>query len=344
VHRLDTLASQGANHLIQKILIAVVLLIVASFLYQKGTDNDFTDKRPAVREIAATKQFEAELPESKEDEIVETDELAMSELDRKRAQMKKNALNTTGLTDAEMDGELRFAKDIMSGGESTERVLSDWYSDNLDAHGADEANFRLGLALHASSWEEQKKLVAERESALGATGSGIYDQLLLDLGVSHGQIPFEEIKALYDRGAMIPEDIAYTLAANGRSDLIVQLSQSRLLANPNYEQPAIGKNAIGALIEHATYFPADYQSPQDARKAIGALIAAGVVPVSVNGGIDPLDDALAHISAQNFEIKYAIAQRLLEHGVPIEQSHRELVSMLPAGAQRQKLEELLGGQ
>ena len=142
-------------------------------------------------------------------------------------------------------------------------------------------------------------------------------------------------------GSVLPDNLAYSLASNGRVDLIAQLSENRLLVNPNYEQPLLGRNAIGALIAHASYFPEQYESSKTIGNAIDTLIRAGVAPMPGNGGLGPMDHALMNVSDRNFEARYTIVRKLLEHGVPLEQSHQELISSLSDGKIKEQLQQLL---
>ena len=226
-----------------------------------------------------------------------------------------------------------------SGPDSLSEHLSEMHARVAEEYGEEEADFRLSVTLAATDWDEIKNLVANREAVLGTSGQ--YNQLLLDTGLITGQISYQEIAELAYSGSVLPENAIYELASKGRIDLIAQLSEGNLLTNPNYEQPFVGRNAIGALIQHASYRQEDYESAEAIGNAVDTLIDAGVVPMPSHGGLGPMDHALTNVSDRNFEVRMTIVKKLLEHGVPFEQSHMQLISALPEGRNKEELQQLL---
>lgn len=261
----------------------------------------------------------------------------LSEVDKKRARRDVNAEVATGRSISELELRMQTVNAAFFGGDSTNRHLAELHQQLTEQFGVEEADFRLALIANSSDWEALKNIVNQRSTALGTIDA--YDQMLLEMGIATGKISFEEIEDLSSNGNRLPHDLIYSLASQGQIDTIKKLAEKNLLANLNYEQPILSRNAIGALIDHASNFPGTYES-RGIKDAIDVLIGVGVVPMPVNGAPGPLDDVLTNISNRNFQIKYSMAEKLLEHGVPLEPSHRELISSLPTGSNKEQLEKL----
>ncbi len=115
-----------------------------------------------------------------------------------------------------------------------------------------------------------------------------------------------------------------------------------ILVDLNYEDPFTGTNALGALIQNIGYFPGDYDVDR-ASEAVQELIRLGVEAKPNSGALDPLDYALM-VNRSNAPIKLAMARVLLEQGVPVEASHRELLATMPDGPTKEKFIDLLGAR
>ncbi len=325
-------------------LIAVAIVAVLALrLYHDGETGPQT---PTTSQVSTTTTDSAGLDQQADDSgqadqaPSDAPPAATSALEQKQRQTEINSELVTGMTMDEIDEQIADTSESLYGGpDSLRERLTQVHTELADQYGEEEADFRLALIINAADWEMMKSLVANREAILGT--SGLYDQVLLDTGITNGQISYEEIIALTSTGSVLPENMIYALASNGRIDLIEQLSQNNFVTNPNYEQPVLGRNAIGALISHASYFPDSYESTEAIGDAIDTLIGAGVVPIPSHGGLGPMDHALTNVSDRNFEARYTIVKKLLEHGVPFEQSHMELIASLPEGDNKDELQQLL---
>ncbi len=322
------------------IVLTVVAVLTLRFAYEADTVSPVPATSPELTTLVDSETNNQPDDSGQADQDHLNTSGPTSAVEQKQAQRDINAEMATGMSRSEIDKQVAATTEaFFSGDVSLKEHLTQVHTQLAQEFGEEEADFRLALVLNSSDWDSVKKLAANREAILGTTGQ--YDQFLLNMGIANGQISYEEIRAFSSTGSVLPEDLIYSLASNGRVDLIAQLSENNLLANPNYEQPILGQNAIGALISHASYFPDQYESNEMIGSAIDTLINAGVVPMPVNGGLGPMDHALTNVSNRSFEARYTIVKKLLEHGVPFEQSHRELISSLPNGRNKEKLQQLL---
>jgi len=147
-----------------------------------------------------------------------------------------------------------------------------------------------------------------------------YEALALDSCISMGvsnNAPFQYFEGLFSYGARIPDNAVSTLSYNRFGGLTVKLIPHGL--NLNFVDDR-GINALGMLIIETN----KYQE-LGFNQMFPFLLESGVNPKPDGSSLDPLNFALEG-TANETSVQYA--KLLVDHGAPIEKSHRQQMETL----------------
>jgi len=320
------------------VAIAVVSLVTNDRLRQEFADTDLWDERSVSSEEKTERGDENRHVGPAKIDRDDRSEPANGSIRQKTEQREINAGNNTGLSQSELNDIHWKTYNSYYDQKGQAEFLAEQYEILRNEVGEEEANFRFALLNSADDWEEAKRLVGEREDTLGQKGG--YDSILLNMGLNSGSISAEEVQLLVSRGAPLPDNIVFRLAANGNIDAISDLANSGLVGDPNFEHPTLSMNALGAFIHYVSAYPAGI-SEVAASKSLVRLIDLGVSVHPTSGSFDPLDFALQGANNENAKLKYAFVRTLLQSGVSVGRSHVETIEQLPDSQIRTELESLL---
>ncbi len=248
-------------------------------------------------------------------------------LQAKSERARNQALDHFGITEEQLRGESKVIAAAMSDAQLTNVYRNELRNALIEEYGADEGQFLFDVS-GQTDWTSLKAFVNERAQATG----NYYDDLLLRQGLMMGEITADEIRSMSASGVALPEDVALQLAATANFDTLVGLTESGFISDPNYIDPLTGKNALSTLIVAVGQSQHDVD-PEAAVAAVRRFIRAGAEVSPQNGAFNPLDYAL-QVNSQNAGLKLEIAKLLLESGVAVENSHRQLIDGMPEGPQR----------
>ncbi|MEO1019586.1 MAG: hypothetical protein AAFY56_18135, partial [Pseudomonadota bacterium] len=247
-------------------------------------------------------------------------------------------MRNSGMTAEEIEEQLKLYDEFTDPNDEHEEEYADLHEQLENTVGQDEADFVLALMNQGANWQGIKDLI---ENRLAAGGDPVQlNDLALKLGLNSGQISAAEIEAYMARGATLPEEAIYNLAARGAVDTILDLTSSGTVRSDQYRHPLVGTNAIGALIERTTYTPTDH-SPDEIAQTISALVKLGLTVTPSHGSYDPMDYVLRHPRDRNIDIKVAIVEELLRQGAVVTDDHRQSLQEIPDEELRGKLERAL---
>ncbi|MEM7277471.1 MAG: hypothetical protein AAF385_05030 [Pseudomonadota bacterium] len=320
------------------IAVTFAVMVYLTWPWRGVPDSDVASTDSAIEAIESRASSRRELAGPSDIQSDSNGEQALSAIQKKTDSQDAEAVRVTGLSKDQLDEALEETRKAFFDPRTSDQYLADLYDALVKTFGEDEAQFRMSLLNEVSNWEAQKEIVAKRRLEVPGEAA-VYDQMLLHLGLSNGQISFDEVQSLVRGGAQLSGEHVLTLASNGNIDLVVQLTDAGLLADNTIRNVLSGHNAIASYISGASYFR-ERLSPEQAADNIEALYQAGVPVDSNNVGVDPLDSAVQGVYDINVESRVAIIERLLRLGATIEDSHREYLEQMRPGEVRDRLQEL----
>ncbi len=317
----------------------------------KDTDNRADDGRDVEGRVASDKRNDGSLAASKDPIGAEVSSLSGDDEAFKRLMSRMgasdgekgrqfwiNAMQDSGMTAEEIEEQLRLYEEFTDPDEEHEEEYAELHEQLENTVGQEEADFVLALMNQGSDWQGIKDLI---ENRLAAGGDPVQlNDVALKLGLNSGQIGAVEIEAYIARGATLPEDAIYNLAARGAVDTILELTSRGTVRGDQYRHPLVGTNAIGALIERTTYISGDH-GPDKIAQTISVLVGLGLTVTPSHGSYDPMDYALRHPRERNIDVKVAIVEELLRHGAVVTDDHKQSLQEIPDEELRGRLETAL---
>lgn len=229
--------------------------------------------------------------------VVLTPKLIYDQLKRRGANISKN------LADKMISG-LMTPDDWSEAYSLMESVLSE------------EESFKAGLAQY-SNFEDFKRLCDERSKITGL----YYGNVLLEQSNIYANATIDDLKQVLNDGAQFPKNVMAFFVQSKNISLALALREAGYVFNVNYIDEETNRNSLEAYI--ASYAQFDDGNALD---AIDKLLAIGVPIKSANGTRDALDYTLENITPDNVVSRMAVARKLLDSGMPLEQSHIELLN------------------
>lgn len=259
----------------------------------------------------------------------------------RRAEAARNRNVNTGLSPEELRHADYQAYKRFYDPESAAVFAAEMHAVVAAQYGSEEADFYSNVHASLDDWDEVKRLINERETAFGEPG--LYADMLLQVGLTTGKITGAELVAIKNQGHAIPPTTAYDLARTGNIETLTAALAAGTPLDLNYEDPANGRNALSA---YADYVGNAYPQPDPGkvRKDVETLLAAGTLVQPTHNALDSLDYALTHVNRQNVDGKVALVKALLENGVPVGDSHRDLVNAIQDDETRHQIESILANQ
>jgi hypothetical protein len=178
-----------------------------------------------------------------------------------------------------------------------------------------EENFKASLGEHIT-FESLKNAFHTRTKTTGY----YYGNDLLEEPVSYRNTTFEDIKGILDTGAQLPENLMEHIVNEGNFELAVTLQKNGYNFNVNYVNGYTTQNSLELLISNITEHPYLYAN-YDEKASIDTLLALGVSTINTDGTRDALDYALQNMTPDNYSKKISIAEKLIQSGFRVEESH-----------------------
>ena len=272
---------------------------------------------------------------------IEADEVALvpeGSYAARRAEAARNRSVNTGLSPEQLRHADYQTYKRFYDPESAAVFAAEMHAVVAAQYGVEEADFYSGVQASLGDWDEVKRLINEREMAVGEPGQ--YADLLLQVGITTGKITGPELVAIKNQGHAIPPSTAYDLAQTGNIETLTTALAAGTPLDLNYEHPANGRNALSAYADYVgNAYP--QPDPEKVRKDVETLLAAGAQVHPTHNALDSLDYALTHVNRQNVDGKVALVKALLETGVPVGDSHRDLVNAIQDDETRHQIESIL---
>lgn len=324
------------------LLVGLISVSAAAILFTnvrstKGVASSVSENADSYATTPINRGRLDENPERKSEEQEHEADLE-SAVDRKLDQRSKNAEIRTGMTEEELKRGEEFALDTFYDPASRDEFLNKLHAELSDILGEEEADFRVAVIRAAEDWAAVKALIRDREATLSNEHS--LDWMLMEVGVDTGQISVSEVQELASRGVAIPDDAVYQLASHGNAEAVGELLQTGLIGDPNFEDPVLGENAIGAYVRHASNYPSK-RGNEEWRIGLETLIHSGVSIHSSNGSFDALDTALQYVNRSNVDVKIKMIEVLLSNGAAVGDSHVEMLNRIKDDSVRRQIQEKL---
>lgn len=173
-----------------------------------------------------------------------------------------------------------------------------------------ELTQQMMSAASVQNWQEALDSAQELSDSEEAIDEEIFDVLIIQALSQNA--PIEVFEQLFAKGAKLPDSASHILAIYNHLDLMKKLLAMDL---DLHSVDQYGKNALSYSIEAA-----------QGKEMFNFLLQQGVSFKATDHQLDALDLALAKCEFSSLGIEYALT--LIEMGAPIENSHRQGLTLL----------------
>lgn len=187
---------------------------------------------------------------------------------------------------------------------------------------SEEQNFKVELKQY-NGFDELKNAFDKRSKVTGL----FYGTDLLKEPMAYKGAKFEDVKKLLDSGASLPDNAIDHMIFAGNIDLAVELKKSGYNVGVNYNDKFRSMNPIEMQAESFAINPYT-ASLEEQTSTIKQLLDLGASLKVDDGTRDALDIVLGGVNNQNpdqAKVLLGLAKNLHELGIPLEQSHFQLL-------------------
>jgi hypothetical protein len=188
---------------------------------------------------------------------------------------------------------------------------------------SEEENFKVEVEQY-NNFDDMNDAFDKRTKASGV----YYGNDLLKQPMAYRGIKFDDVKQLLDSGAVLPDDVMQHMIYSNNVDLAIALKNAGYNINVNYIDKYQSMNTIELQAERFVINP-DLASAEEQINTIKKLVDIGVSVKVDDGTRDALDIVLGGVSNQGIDqakILLSLAKSLHELGIPLEQSHFQLLA------------------
>jgi hypothetical protein len=190
---------------------------------------------------------------------------------------------------------------------------------------SEEENFKVELKQY-NSFNDLKNAFDKRSKVTGL----FYGTDLLNEPMAYKDVKLEDIKKLLNSGASLPDNVLDHMIFTGNVDLAMELKSAGYNINANYIDEFRSMNAVEMQVE--SYATNPYAATAEEQvNTVKKLIDLGVSLKVDDGTRDALDIVLAGVNNQNADqanTLLSLAKNLHDLGIPVEQSHYQLLEQI----------------